>query len=84
MYLEVRYIYVMYLDGRLTVYFLFQVRAKFTVDDYSHYFFTPCILTQWVLGLFRYDLEGGKFCCHDFKLLLFGMPQCICAYVRVF
>ncbi|PNI44695.1 DYNC2H1 isoform 3 [Pan troglodytes] len=35
-----------------------QVRAKFTVDDYSHYFFTPCILTQWVLGLFRYDLEG--------------------------
>ncbi|KAF3823514.1 hypothetical protein GH733_006982 [Mirounga leonina] len=37
-----------------------QVRAKFTVDDHSHYFFTPCILTQWVLGLFRYDLEGGS------------------------
>ncbi|KAK2099397.1 Cytoplasmic dynein 2 heavy chain 1 [Saguinus oedipus] len=37
-----------------------QVRAKFTVDDYSHYFFTPCILTHWVLGLFRYDLEGGS------------------------
>ncbi|XP_030099868.1 cytoplasmic dynein 2 heavy chain 1 isoform X1 [Mus musculus] len=37
-----------------------QVRAKFTVDEYSHYFFTPCILTQWVLGLFRYDLEGGS------------------------
>ncbi|KAB1272094.1 Cytoplasmic dynein 2 heavy chain 1 [Camelus dromedarius] len=37
-----------------------QVRAKFTVDDYSHYFFTPCILTKWVLGLFRYDLEGGS------------------------
>ncbi|XP_006741363.1 cytoplasmic dynein 2 heavy chain 1, partial [Leptonychotes weddellii] len=36
------------------------VRAKFTVDDHSHYFFTPCILTQWVLGLFRYDLEGGS------------------------
>ncbi|KAF7250799.1 Cytoplasmic dynein 2 heavy chain 1 [Varanus komodoensis] len=36
-----------------------QVRAKFTVDDYSHYLFTPCILTQWVLGLFRYDLTGG-------------------------
>ncbi|XP_034521541.1 LOW QUALITY PROTEIN: cytoplasmic dynein 2 heavy chain 1 [Ailuropoda melanoleuca] len=36
-----------------------QVRAKFTVDDHSHYFFTPCVLTQWVLGLFRYDLEGG-------------------------
>ncbi|XP_023565248.1 cytoplasmic dynein 2 heavy chain 1 [Octodon degus] len=37
-----------------------QVRAKFTVDEYSHYLFTPCILTQWVLGLFRYDLEGGS------------------------
>ncbi|OWK62944.1 Cytoplasmic dynein 2 heavy chain 1 [Lonchura striata] len=37
-----------------------QVRAKFTVDDHSHYLFTPCILTQWVLGLFRYDLEGGS------------------------
>ena len=49
----------------------FQVRAKFTVDDYSHYFFTPCILTQWVLGLFRYDLEGGKFCFYDFKSLIF-------------
>ncbi|XP_058887125.1 cytoplasmic dynein 2 heavy chain 1-like [Acipenser ruthenus] len=36
-----------------------QVRAKFTVDDYSHYLFTPCILTQWVLSLFRYDLTGG-------------------------
>ncbi|KAL8191062.1 UNVERIFIED_CONTAM: Cytoplasmic dynein 2 heavy chain 1, partial [Gekko kuhli] len=36
-----------------------QVRAKFTVDDHSHYLFTPCILTQWVLGLFRYDLTGG-------------------------
>ncbi|XP_053164065.1 cytoplasmic dynein 2 heavy chain 1 isoform X1 [Hemicordylus capensis] len=37
-----------------------QVRAKFTVDDHSHYLFTPCILTQWVLGLFRYDLGGGS------------------------
>uniref|UniRef100_W5MJK1 Cytoplasmic dynein 2 heavy chain 1 n=1 Tax=Lepisosteus oculatus TaxID=7918 RepID=W5MJK1_LEPOC len=37
-----------------------QVRAKFTVDDYSHYLFTPCILTQWVLSLFRYDLTGEK------------------------
>uniref|UniRef100_A0A672TN04 Cytoplasmic dynein 2 heavy chain 1 n=1 Tax=Strigops habroptila TaxID=2489341 RepID=A0A672TN04_STRHB len=37
-----------------------QVRAKFTVDDHSHYLFTPCILTQWVLGLFRYDLAGGS------------------------
>ncbi|XP_069747277.1 cytoplasmic dynein 2 heavy chain 1 isoform X4 [Narcine bancroftii] len=37
-----------------------QVRTKFTVDDNGHYLFTPCILTQWVLGLFRYDLEGGE------------------------
>ncbi|KAL2095874.1 hypothetical protein ACEWY4_008022 [Coilia grayii] len=37
-----------------------QVKAKFTVDDYSHYLFTPCILTQWVLSLFRYDLTAGK------------------------
>uniref|UniRef100_A0A8B9QWJ8 Cytoplasmic dynein 2 heavy chain 1 n=1 Tax=Anas platyrhynchos TaxID=8839 RepID=A0A8B9QWJ8_ANAPL len=36
-----------------------QVRAKFTVDDHSHYLFTPCILTQWVLGLFRYSLTDG-------------------------
>ncbi|KAG2456324.1 DYHC2 protein, partial [Polypterus senegalus] len=36
-----------------------QVVAKFTVDDYSHYLFTPCILTQWVLSLFRYDLTEG-------------------------
>ncbi|XP_078258652.1 cytoplasmic dynein 2 heavy chain 1 isoform X1 [Rhinoraja longicauda] len=35
-----------------------QVRIKFTVDDNGHYLFTPCILTQWVLGLFRYDLAG--------------------------
>ncbi|NXI65822.1 DYHC2 protein, partial [Anseranas semipalmata] len=37
-----------------------QVRAKFTVDDHSHYLFTPCILTQWVLGLFRYNLSDGS------------------------
>ncbi|NXG46652.1 DYHC2 protein, partial [Psilopogon haemacephalus] len=37
-----------------------QVRVKFTVDDHSHYLFTPCILTQWVLGLFRYDLADGS------------------------
>ncbi|KAI1893942.1 hypothetical protein AGOR_G00128840 [Albula goreensis] len=37
-----------------------QVKAKFTVDDYSHYLFTPCVLTQWVLSLLRYDLTAGK------------------------
>ncbi|GAA6081005.1 cytoplasmic dynein 2 heavy chain 1 isoform X1, partial [Tachysurus ichikawai] len=37
-----------------------QVKAKFTVDDHSHYLFTPCLLTQWVLNLLRYDLTAGK------------------------
>ncbi|XP_073414467.1 cytoplasmic dynein 2 heavy chain 1 isoform X2 [Dendrobates tinctorius] len=37
-----------------------QVRMKFSVDDHSHYLFTPCILTQWIFGLFRYDLSGDN------------------------
>ncbi|KAM4566457.1 cytoplasmic dynein 2 heavy chain 1 isoform 3-T3 [Odontesthes bonariensis] len=37
-----------------------QVKAKFTVDDHSHYLFTPCILTEWVLGLLRYDLTAAQ------------------------
>ncbi|XP_071001653.1 cytoplasmic dynein 2 heavy chain 1-like, partial [Oncorhynchus clarkii lewisi] len=37
-----------------------QVKAKFTVDDHSHYLFTPCVLTQWVLSLLRYDLSAGN------------------------
>uniref|UniRef100_A0AAY5E9K0 Cytoplasmic dynein 2 heavy chain 1 n=1 Tax=Electrophorus electricus TaxID=8005 RepID=A0AAY5E9K0_ELEEL len=28
-----------------------QVKAKFTVDDHSHYLFTPCVLTQWSLNI---------------------------------
>ncbi|XP_066286377.1 cytoplasmic dynein 2 heavy chain 1-like isoform X1 [Branchiostoma lanceolatum] len=36
-----------------------QVRSKFSVDDYSHYLFTPRDLTQWVLSLLRHDLAGG-------------------------
>jgi hypothetical protein len=36
---------------------LFQIRSKFTVDDYSHYLFTPRDLTNWVLGLLRYDVS---------------------------
>ena len=36
-----------------------QLKAKFTVDDYSHYLFTPRDLTNWVLGLLRYELAGG-------------------------
>ncbi|XP_025753905.1 cytoplasmic dynein 2 heavy chain 1 isoform X2 [Oreochromis niloticus] len=37
-----------------------QVKAKFTVDDHSHYVFTPCILTEWVLSLLRYDLTADS------------------------
>nr|XP_023648221.1 cytoplasmic dynein 2 heavy chain 1 isoform X1 [Paramormyrops kingsleyae]XP_023648222.1 cytoplasmic dynein 2 heavy chain 1 isoform X1 [Paramormyrops kingsleyae] len=36
-----------------------QVKSRFTVDDRSHYLFTPCDLTQWVLSLLRYDLSTG-------------------------
>lgn len=44
----------------LPVYLYSQVKAKFTVDDHSHYLFTPCILTEWVLSLLRYDLTAGN------------------------
>lgn len=37
-----------------------QVKAKFTVDDHRHYLFTPCVLTEWVLSLLRYDLTAGN------------------------
>lgn len=37
-----------------------QIRAKFTVDQYSHYQFTPRDLTAWVVGLLRYNLAGGQ------------------------
>ncbi|XP_055023019.1 cytoplasmic dynein 2 heavy chain 1 [Boleophthalmus pectinirostris] len=37
-----------------------QVKVKFTVDDHSHYLFTPCILTEWVLSLLRYDLTAAQ------------------------
>ena len=33
-----------------------QVHKHFTIDDYSHYVFTPRDLTSWVLGLMRYPL----------------------------
>lgn len=40
-----------------------QVRKQFTIDDHSHYVFTPRDLTSWVLGLMRYPFaassEGG-------------------------
>lgn len=37
-----------------------KVRSKFTVDDYSHYLFTPRDLTNWILGLLRYNLDSGS------------------------
>ncbi|XP_041658498.1 cytoplasmic dynein 2 heavy chain 1 isoform X2 [Cheilinus undulatus] len=37
-----------------------QVKTKFTVDHHSHYLFTPCILTEWVLSLLRYDLTADS------------------------
>ncbi|XP_040400085.1 cytoplasmic dynein 2 heavy chain 1 isoform X2 [Cygnus olor] len=59
-----------------------QVRAKFTVDDHSHYLFTPCILTQWVLGLFRYNLTDDYVleivayeACRLFRDKLVGMKD---------
>ena len=36
-----------------------QLRQRFTVDDYSHYLFTPRDLTNWALGLLRYDLTAA-------------------------
>ncbi|OWF37256.1 Cytoplasmic dynein 2 heavy chain 1 [Mizuhopecten yessoensis] len=36
-----------------------QLRARFTVDDYSHYLFTPRDLTKWCLNFLRYDLAAG-------------------------
>ncbi|KAK3801155.1 hypothetical protein RRG08_006872 [Elysia crispata] len=41
------------------VQFYEQLRARFTVDDHSHYLFTPRDLTQWALALLRYDLTAG-------------------------
>lgn len=32
-----------------------RLRKEFSVDDHSHYLFTPKLLTDWCLGLLRYD-----------------------------
>ncbi|XP_029699181.1 cytoplasmic dynein 2 heavy chain 1 isoform X3 [Takifugu rubripes] len=37
-----------------------QTKARFTVDDHRHYLFTPCVLTEWVLSLLRYDLTTAQ------------------------
>ena len=34
-----------------------QVKAAFSVDDFSHYLFTPRDLTRWCRGMLRYRLE---------------------------
>ena len=44
--------FIFFLDDSL------QIRTKFTVDDYPHYIFTPRDLTNWVLGLIRYDIPS--------------------------
>ncbi|XP_062329494.1 dynein cytoplasmic 2 heavy chain 1 [Osmerus eperlanus] len=56
-----------------------QVKAKFTVDDYSHYLFTPCVLTQWVLSLLRYDLTPDsvlEVVCHEARRLFRDRLAC--------
>lgn len=42
----------------MLIIFCCQVRDAFSVDDYSHYLFTPRDLTQWVLGLLRYQVPA--------------------------
>jgi dynein heavy chain 2 len=37
-----------------------QTRQKFTVDDYSHYLFTPRDITVWVRSFLRYDLSDDN------------------------
>jgi dynein heavy chain 2 len=37
-----------------------KVRSKFTVDDHSHYIFTPRDLTRWVFNLLRYPLSDDS------------------------
>lgn len=37
---------------------LSQIKSKFRVDDFSHYIFTPRDLTNWVLGIIRYDIPA--------------------------
>lgn len=38
--------------------FYSQVVKTFSIDDYSHYVFTPRDLTQWIIGLNSYDISG--------------------------
>lgn len=36
-----------------------QLQNQFSVDEYSHYLFTPRDLTQWIVNLQRYDLSNA-------------------------
>ncbi len=36
-----------------------QVKKSFSVDDHSHYLFTPRQLTEWTLGLSRYVVDSA-------------------------
>ena len=37
-----------------------QLKNKFSVDDHRHYLFTPRDLTNWTMGLLRYDLSDEE------------------------
>ena len=34
------------------------MRERFSRDDHSHYLFSPRHLTEWAVGLLRYDLAA--------------------------
>lgn len=53
-----------------------QVRSRFTVDDYSHYLFTPRDLTSWVTSLLRYDLSTGSRETADTVLQIWAHEAC--------
>ncbi len=40
-----------------------QIRKTFSVDDRSHYLFTPRDLTEWALGECRQNVAGQKVVC---------------------
>ena len=39
------------------------VKAKFAIDDYKHYLFTPRDVTQWALSLVRYEAKNQNQLC---------------------
>ncbi|CAD5120552.1 DgyrCDS9119 [Dimorphilus gyrociliatus] len=45
-----------------------KLKSTFSVDDYSHYSFTPRHLTAWLQGLHRYNLQAVKDQSGDYLL----------------